>query len=157
MCFVRGSSKSGGAPSQLTATFMCNLLRSGDLQEHIFQTLQPTYARRYHVMVAAIETNLVPLGVALPHQKREVAGGYFVWISLPEPLQAQDVVARAVQDWQLVIVAGHNFAAWGDQSQGKFARNIRLTFSWEQEDKLLVGIERLALLVKKMLQETKHV
>ena len=153
---IRGSSKSGGAPSQLTATFMWNLLQSGDLQKHITQTLQPTYSRRYHSMLRAIEKHLAPLGVELPQKAREVAGGYFVWISLPKPLQAQEVTTRAEQDWQLIITAGHNFATWGDQSGVDFARNIRLTFSWEQEDKLVEGIERLALLVKKMQEENEH-
>lgn len=39
---------------------MSYLLESGDLQRHIFQTLQPTYARRYRSMMAAIEEYLIP-------------------------------------------------------------------------------------------------
>lgn len=69
-----GSSWSGGAPSQLTATFMSKLLESGDLQQHIVQVLQPAYARRYYSLMSAIEKYLIPLGVELPPESRDLMG-----------------------------------------------------------------------------------
>ena len=69
-----GSTKSGGAPSQLTATFMSSLLQSGDLQHHIVTTLQPAYARRYYSLMSAIEKYLIPLGVELPQEDRDHMG-----------------------------------------------------------------------------------
>ena len=69
-----GSSKSGGAPSQLTATFISSLLQSGDLQHHIVTTLQPAYARRYYSLMSAIEKYLIPLGVELPQEDRDHMG-----------------------------------------------------------------------------------
>ena len=132
---------------------MWKLLQSGDLQKHIFQTLQAAYARRYRNMILALEQHLVPLGVTLPRKSREIAGGYFVWISLPNPLQAQEVVLRAKRDQQLTIMPGHDFAVWGDENVVDLKRNIRLTFSWEDENKITEGIERLAIIVKKMQQE----
>ena len=151
----RGSSKSGGAPSQLIATFMWKLLQSGDLQRHILQTLQPSYARRYRNMISALEKHLVPLGVILPQKNRGIAGGYFVWISLPKPLQAQEVAVRAKRDQQLTIMPGHIFAVWGDEGVVDLDRNIRISFAWEEEEKLIEGIERLAVVVKEMQQDNE--
>jgi hypothetical protein len=37
-----GSSRSGGAPSQLTACFVAETLETGELQRFVYDTLQPT-------------------------------------------------------------------------------------------------------------------
>jgi len=105
-----GSSRSGGAPSQLTATFMSKLLESGDLQRHIFQTLQPTYARRYRIMIDAIVKHLIPLGVTIPQPNCKMIGGYFIWITLPTPLHAEGVAVFAKLDENLVIAPGLYFS-----------------------------------------------
>ena len=104
-------------------------------------------------MIFALEKHLLPLGATLPQNSRKIAGGYFIWISLPEPLQAREVAARAERDQQLIIMPGYNFAVWGDDSIVDLERNVRLTFSWEEEDKLIEGIERLGVVVKEMQRE----
>src|ERR1700744_5242208 len=43
-----GTTKSGGAPSQLTATFINNMLETNVLQNRIQDDLLPVYTRRYH-------------------------------------------------------------------------------------------------------------
>lgn len=132
---------------------MCQLLQSNDLQHHIFQTLQPTYARRYLNMMSAIEKYLLPLGCTLPQSNRDVIGGYFIWLSLPEPLRAEDVVALAKNEHNLNIAPGSIFAVWGDEDVVDLDRNIRLSFSWEDEDKLAEGIERLGETVRRLMKD----
>lgn len=139
----RGSSGSGGAPSQLTATFMSKLLESGDLQQHIFHTLQPCYARRYRRMISAIEQYLLPLGVELPQTSRKVIGGYFIWLTLPTPLDAEEVATYAKRDENLVVAPGSIFGVYGDAKAVDLRRKVRVCFSWEEEDKLAEGIQRL--------------
>ncbi|KAI0470326.1 pyridoxal phosphate-dependent transferase [Xylaria cf. heliscus] len=108
-----GSTRSGGAASQLAATIVCELLlpsRDGgdrgeektgkqdegedgageeecQLDTHIRQTLLPSYARRHALLTRAIRTELVPLGVRLLEGslrgRDDVYGGYFVWMTLP--------------------------------------------------------------------------
>ena len=145
-----GSSRSGGAPSQLTATFMAELLRSGDLQRHILQTLQPAYASRYRTMMAAIQRHLLPLGVTTPQMGREVVGGYFIWLTLPESLNARALAAEAKEEENVIIAPGSLFGVDGDSREEDFERGIRLCFSWEDEKKLGEGIERLARTVRRM-------
>ncbi len=145
-----GSSRSGGAPSQLTATFMANLIESGDLQRHISQTLQPAYARRYNIMVDAVKKELMPLGVTLPDVNRDVVGGYFIWIELPESLQAEEIAPRTEQEENLIVAPGKLFEVYGDDQGPDLKRKVRLCFSWEEENLLGEGIERLGKVISRL-------
>ncbi|KAL8689593.1 MAG: hypothetical protein Q9218_004768 [Villophora microphyllina] len=146
-----GSSASGGAPSQMTSTFMTDLLESGELDKHIYTTLQPSYAQRYYSMMDAIEKHLLPLGVTLPQSDRDVVGGYFLWIALPEPLLADDVAQHAKEEENLIIGQGSLFAVAGDERTTDLERQVRVCFSWEEEERLGEGIERLATVISRML------
>ncbi|KAL8639667.1 MAG: hypothetical protein Q9228_003324 [Teloschistes exilis] len=146
-----GSSASGGAPSQMTSTFITHLLDTGELDHHIYTTLQPSYARRYYSMMKAIEQHLLPLGVTLPQGDREVVGGYFVWFALPEPLLVNDVGRHAREEENLIIGEGPLFAVAGDERTKDLERQVRVCFSWEEEEKLAEGIARLATVIHRML------
>lgn len=145
-----GSSRSGGAPSQLTAAMISGFLQSGGLQRHIQLRLQPAYAARYRTMVAAMERHLVPLGVTMPQGGREIVGGYFIWFSLPEPLNANDLAVRAKEEEDVIIAQGSLFGVYGDTQNADFEREVRLCFSWEEEEKLGEGIERLGRVIGNM-------
>lgn len=101
-------------------------------------------------MISAITTHLIPLGVTLPQTAREVVGGYFIWFSLPEPLLADDVAKRAKEDENLIVAQASLFAVYGDARKGELEREIRVCFSWEEEDRLAEGIERLAGVIRGM-------
>ncbi|KAL8652381.1 MAG: hypothetical protein Q9226_004296 [Calogaya cf. arnoldii] len=147
-----GSSASGGAPSQMTSTFMTQLLSSGDLEKHLYTTLQPAYARRYNSMMSAIECYLLPLDVTLPQSDRDVVGGYFLWLELPKPLVADAVAQRAKAEENLIIGQGPLFAVYGDE-RVDLERQVRVCFSWEAEENLSEGIQRLATIIRKMLRD----
>jgi DNA-binding transcriptional MocR family regulator len=100
----RGSSRSGGAPSQLTACFLAETLANGELQRYVYDTLQPTYCRRYRSIIEVINEQLIPLGVRLPQTDRDVVGGYFIWLTLPSPLKGA-VLAQRAKDEENVVVA----------------------------------------------------
>lgn len=135
---------------------MSNLLQSGDLQRHIFQTLQPTYARRYRSMISAIEQYLIPLGVTLSQTSREVVGGYFIWLTLPAPLRAEEVAMTAKRDENLVIAPGPIFAVYGDEEAIDLERKVRVCFSWEEEFKLAEGMQRLGQVIITMQRGTRR-
>ncbi|KAI4249361.1 MAG: hypothetical protein LQ352_005682 [Teloschistes flavicans] len=146
-----GSSASGGAPSHMTSTFMTHLLTTGELDHHIYTTLQPSYARRYYSMMEAIAQHLLPLGVTLPQGDREVVGGYFLWFALPEPLLADDVGRHAREEENVMIGEGGLFAVAGDEGSKDLERQVRVCFSWEEEEKLSEGVARLARVINRML------
>ncbi|KAI3328141.1 pyridoxal phosphate-dependent transferase [Ustulina deusta] len=94
-----GSTRSGGAASQLAATFVCELLLRGGEREaeadeeecaldaHIRHVLLPAYARRHALLMRAVRAVLAPLGVRVGGDgvggHAGVYGGYFVWMTLP--------------------------------------------------------------------------
>ena len=148
---LRGSSRSGGCPSQLVASCIHQLLVTDTLQKHILRTLQPIYARRYRAMMTAITQHLLPLGVSTPQANMNVAGGYFIWLRLPEPLISEIITRRAAEEQDLIICDGNACRVQGDEESGiSFPRNIRLCFSFETEGNLVEGVERLAQLIKKV-------
>ncbi|KAI2638221.1 PLP-dependent transferase [Xylaria nigripes] len=167
-----GSTQSGGAPSQLTATIVCELLLRGEDEEgglcrldtHIRQTLRPSYARRHGVLVRAVRDVLVPLGVRLQdgslRGQEDVYGGYFIWLMLPRQSwpTAQAIADRCRADEDLIIGNGEMFSVCedGDEEVLRFSDAIRLCFAWEDEEDLVDGVKRLGRVIKKMLDEGPH-
>lgn len=54
-------------------------------------------------MVKAINDRLVPLGVRLPQTDRDVVGGYFIWLTLPDGIEGGALVDRAKEDENVVV------------------------------------------------------
>ena len=129
---------------------MSEMLESGVVQDHIEHTLQPAYARRYRTMISAIENILVPLGVTLPLSNRMVVGGYFMWLSLPKPLMADEVAERAQAEENLVIGPGPLFGVYGDVQHAELERKVRLCYAWEEENMLREGIIRLGRVISRV-------
>ncbi|KAL5330120.1 hypothetical protein ACEPPN_003645 [Leptodophora sp. 'Broadleaf-Isolate-01'] len=145
-----GSSRSGGAPSQLAATMMAELLKNGDLQAHIEKVLNPAYKKRYEIMIEGIQKHLVPLGVKVGEvsfEGKAVFGGYFIWLELPQNTSAEVVAERARQDESLIVAPGHIFEVSNDPSV-QFKNSLRLCFAWEEESDLEESILRLARVMK---------
>ena len=130
-------------------------MNSGDLQQHILHVLQPAYARRYHSTMSAVRKQLFPLGITVPNSGCEVAGGYFIWLLLPVPLLAAKVAVRAKSQENLIIADGLLFGVSGDVRTGDLERGVRISFAWEDEGTIADGINRLARVISKMLEETE--
>lgn len=148
-----GSSRSGGAPSQLTATIINELLSSSSLQTHIETILKPAYQKRYNLMMSAIKKELVPLGVSVGEDSlkgKDVFGGYFIWIELPKGADAEVVAARAKEEENLIVAPGKIFEVQGDKTV-EFPSGVRLCFAWETEEGVEEGVVRLARVMKGVL------
>jgi DNA-binding transcriptional MocR family regulator len=144
-----GSSRSGGAPSQLVATMMAELLRGGELERHIKEVLNPAYEKRYSIMMDAIRKYLIPLGVTageVTADGKDIFGGYFLWLELPADVSAEVVADRAKVEENLIVPPGYIFEVENDPSI-KFQNSLRLCFSWEEEADLEAGVVRLARVV----------
>ncbi|KAL9049446.1 MAG: hypothetical protein Q9162_007213 [Coniocarpon cinnabarinum] len=170
-----GCQKSGGAPSQYAAVCISDMIESGALQRHVQHNLKPAYERRWQLMRRAVRNTLEPLGVTVIEQKpeegsAEMAGGYFIWITLPEPLEAMEI-AREAGKLGLVLATGamfqvpeliessttprdtHKAVYEGKQEDvqapaSRFPRSVRLCFSYADETLLAEGIKRLATVIE---------
>ena len=102
--------------------------------------------------MAAVQEHLLPLGVRLPSEIQEIAGGYFIWIELPQPLCASDIAQLALQEG-VKVASGELFKVQGDPAPGRsrFENNIRLCFAWEQESNLAEGVRRLARVIQRAM------
>ncbi|KAI0131811.1 Aspartate/tyrosine/aromatic aminotransferase [Xylariales sp. AK1849] len=156
-----GSTRSGGAPSQLCAAVLAELLANGELDAHIEGKLKPAYQRRHGLMMDAVRRELVPLGIEVKTRslksdesdagKAGVFGGYFVWMHLPDGFpKAKDIADRCSADENLAIGYGDLFEVRGDAAAVRFEREIRLCFSWVDEADLVEGVERLGRLIGRM-------
>lgn len=155
-----GVQRSGGAPSQLTSTYMAELVASGQLTQHITKTLQPAYAHRYGVIRKAITDHLEPLGVRLTQPDKDVAGGYFLWLQLPVSVAGAELARRALKEENVVVANGEMFElpAQLEQRQGatRFPHAFRVCFAWEDESKLIEGIQRLKDVIERMAAQGKQ-
>lgn len=85
----------------------------------------------------------MPRGVTVAAPSGMVAGGYFIWITLPSPLLARDVAEQALSEEMLRLAPGELFQVQGDAILG-IANSIRLCFAWEEPRYLVEGVRRLA-------------
>ncbi|KAJ5434867.1 Pyridoxal phosphate-dependent transferase major region subdomain 1 [Penicillium cf. griseofulvum] len=116
-----GSTRSGGAPSQLMSTFINELLEDNFLTRHITDTLVPEGQRRHCILSSAIKTQLGNLGVSFTPdpETSPVAGGYYIWLQLPAALTATQVCREALEMQNLVLGGGEIFAVPGGNALGE--------------------------------------
>lgn len=75
-------------------------------------------------------------------------GGFFVWVTLPEGLDAQTMLSRAIEG-QVAYVPGAAFYA-----DGQGARNMRVSYCFPTAERVLEGTRRLGLVVADELAAT---
>ncbi|KAL2121613.1 hypothetical protein VTJ04DRAFT_5640 [Mycothermus thermophilus] len=161
-----GSNRSGGAASQFAAAVIWRVLKDGLVAEHVEKVVRPALRRRHAVMLQVVREVLGPLGVGVWNGngrggcgeiggdgKGEVYGGYFVWLTLPGGVDASAAAERARREEALVVAPGRLFEVAGDEERARFPRNVRLSFSWVDEEDIVEGVRRFGAVIKKMLEE----
>lgn len=104
---------------------------------HVAKLRQVYSARRDH-MLAALAREM-PDGVRWTQPE----GGMFVWLTLPEGMDAADLLARSLATERVAFVPGRAFFA--DGSNGN---SLRLSFSCADEAAIDEGIKRLGRLLR---------
>lgn len=155
-----GATKSGGSPSQFSASVLADMLQSGTLQDYLTKTVRPSLQRRHRVMMDTIHEHIVPLGISVREagvKGGNVYGGYFVWLTLNEGLSSKLVADAALAEEKLIVGNGTMFQVHGDEGSVDVDGFIRLTFSYIPEEDLVEGVKRLARVLRKMQQNpTKY-
>ncbi|MDQ2683192.1 MAG: PLP-dependent aminotransferase family protein, partial [Chloroflexota bacterium] len=104
--------------------------------EHI-ATLRGVYGGRQAAMLAALEESM-PEGVTWTRPD----GGMFIWVELPEGMDATALLVTALDEEGIAFVPGASFFA--DRSGGNF---LRLNYTLATEREIADGIGRLGRLV----------
>ncbi|MGB5864792.1 MAG: PLP-dependent aminotransferase family protein [Sulfitobacter sp.] len=100
-------------------------------------TIKATYRARRDSMLAALQTHM-PQGVTWTRPE----GGMFIWLELPAPLNAADLLARSLESERVAFVPGHAFFA-----DGSGTNTLRLSFSRADEAQIDEGMMRLGRLI----------
>jgi DNA-binding transcriptional MocR family regulator len=137
------------------STFINELLEDGFLPEYITNVLIPQGRKRHRLLSSAIKRHLGPLGVSFtPDPETDpVVGGYYIWVQLPATVDATRLCQYALGEQNLVLGNGEIFAVPGQDSLGKdLQRRLRLCFMWEDEERLVEGVERLGAVLKGLIE-----
>ncbi len=115
--------------------------RRGVLQRQI-PLLRRHYSEKREVMVEALRSEFQGQ-VSWPAPR----GGFFLWATLPEQIDADNMVSRAVGRGVIYVAGSAFFVGTAGPSHG--GRNIiRLAFSAPSHDKIREGVSRLAAVVR---------
>ncbi|MBL6965666.1 MAG: PLP-dependent aminotransferase family protein [Anaerolineales bacterium] len=113
--------------------------RDGFLDEYN-KVIRETYAERLDVMLAALEEYFPP-GVSWTRPE----GGMFLWVVLPEGLDATELLPKAVEQ-RVAFVPGGPF-----HPDGSGPNTMRLNFSNASPENIRIGIEHLGKLLREEL------
>lgn len=130
--------------STLTQMLAFAVARGGFLDQHIHH-LREVYRERRDVMLAALAEHFpATTGVTWTHP----AGGLFLWLRLPEGLDAAVLLEAALRE-NVAFVPGHAFFPAGEAGR----RFCRLNFSNARPEMIREGVARLARVFAKCALE----
>lgn len=110
-------------------------LQDYDIDEHIAK-IKAVYLRRRNLAVQTIE-RVFPAQVSFTRPQ----GGLFLWVTLPEHVNARDILAKSLERGVAFVPGGSSFPNGGHEN------TMRINFSNMQEDRLVKGLEILGELL----------
>ncbi len=133
-----GLSTSGGGANPFAAFVTAAFCQQGWLEPHVARLVE-RYQTRRDRLLSALE-QYMPEAVTWTRP----GGGFFVWLSLPEPLEARSVLKEAQEAGVNFVPGAPFFAEGGGEGQA------RLPFSYIEPPDLERGIRILADVVRRM-------
>jgi 2-aminoadipate transaminase len=134
-----GLRRMGGGANPLVANILAEYCLEGLLETHI-ERLRRVYRERCDAMLEALDSHM-PSGARWTRP----GGGFFVWLELPEPLRAQEVVRHAGDEGLLIPVGDPFFA---EEPTGQY---LRLAFSYVTPEQIRKGIGLLGEVLASMM------
>ena len=137
-CVNCGVKQMEGGANPFVARIVAEYCRSGALEMHI-RHLQSLYKTRCDVALRAL-SKYMPSDTKWTSPR----GGFFIWLSLPENVFAQDVKRLAQQEGVLVS-SGEGF--YVNPRDGD--HNLRLAYSCARPEEIEAGVRILAQVIEK--------
>jgi 2-aminoadipate transaminase len=126
--------KTDAGSCPLTQRTILEFLRQGKLTPHIAR-VQERYRSNRDRMAAAVRRELPDASFEMPR------GGYYLWLTLPDGIDADELAASANQAG-VTVIPGSKFFARGDVGHPR--NHLRLAFSHADHDEIDEGVRRLA-------------
>lgn len=136
-CVASGTMQMGGGANPFTAHMVAEYCQSGAWERHIAR-IQAIYTMRRDSMLSALE-RFMPDGV----EWTRPAGGFFIWLYLPEHIFARQVKALALQQG-VAVAAGDGFFV--QPADGE--HHLRLAYSCAAPGDIDEGIRLLAQVIR---------
>jgi 2-aminoadipate transaminase len=127
-------------PPMLSQLAVAEYLSTQPWQEQI-KTFRELYRERRDAMLDALDA-LMPLGCSWTKPD----GGFYVWLTLPEGLDAKVMQPRGIAE-RVAYVPGIGFYA-----DGSGQRDMRLSYCYPTPDRIREGVRRLAGVVEQELE-----
>jgi 2-aminoadipate transaminase len=124
--------------STFTQRVAYEIARGGFLDRHV-QTLRRVYRERRDAMIAAMREHFPP-GVTWTRPQ----GGLFLWIRLPEDVDAADVLREALKA-NVAFLVGASFFV-----DGSGRNTARFNFSNANENRIREGVRRIGAVLHRM-------
>ncbi|MFB6210970.1 MAG: PLP-dependent aminotransferase family protein [Halobacteriales archaeon] len=132
---------SGGGTNTFTQSVLGRYCEEGLLDKNI-QTFKQAYKDRRDHMLECLEEYMPETA-----DWTEPDGGFFVWVTLPEGIDAEEMLPTAAEEG-VTYLAGHRFYP---DDQGRNC--LRLSFSHVSFDEMERGIEALGTATRSMMAE----
>jgi 2-aminoadipate transaminase len=136
-CVNCGTTQMGGGANPLSAQMVAEYCRTGHFERHVLQ-MRALYKTRRDVLLSALE-RYMPIDVRWTHP----AGGFFVWLTLPENIFAPEVKRLALQKG-VALATGENFFL--NPADGE--HNLRLAYSCAAYNDIDTAINILAQVIE---------
>lgn len=117
-------------------------LRAGYLKKHI-QEIVKMYGKKRDFMLQMLE-KYMPSQVTWTRPE----GGLFLWVTVPEYIDTQKMLALALEQQNVAYVAGVDFYP----ARNAKRNNFRLNFSYSSFEQIEEGIKRLANTIKSCMK-----
>lgn len=139
---TNGIIQSGGCFNNYTAGIVASLFELQLAQSHIGRLYQ-AYKERMLATIMVLRTEL-PEGCSFT----PTSGGYFIWISLPNHLEASKFLEYSLEHVKISFIPGPRFAA--EDGNGKHL--FRISIAFHGKEKLEDGVRRLCLALKEFIK-----
>jgi DNA-binding transcriptional MocR family regulator len=118
------------SPGMVAQAIVYQFCVSGDLDRSV-RTVREALARRVRLLAGALRTHLPEARFVEP------AGGYFLWVELPDGARSDEVAAAAAERGVSVVKGSDFLLAGGEHA-------LRLAYSAVTDDEIEDGVRRLA-------------
>lgn len=127
------------SPASFAQMLVSEYLSVADWQKQV-ESFRQLYKTKRDAAMQAVEQYLPKVATTRP------AGGFFLWLTLPEGLNSKEMLPLAVTE---LVAYTPGTAFYGD---GRGQENIRVCFSHPTADNVKVGIERLSRVVNQQIE-----
>lgn len=123
---------------------ICAAFFSGDYYEAHVGRLRKIYKARRDVMINAIDAHF-PNGF----KRTDPVGGFYVWVELPEGLDATALLPEAIEETKVTYCMGRDFFVEENKHGNQF---LRLSFAGNEEDVIESRIRALGQFLSQKLR-----